>query len=151
VARRTRFRDRTRACRRRAHAIGTWLRRRSDEAKDEVLAITAEMADIPEAALGDAAAVARNARRTVATLGRQASTGATRTLAELEQMIGLVSQVVAQTRVRVGGQVPDGSTRIVSLHDRDARPIRKGRLGRPVEFGFKAQLVDNSDGVILDH
>ena len=38
----------------------------------------------------------------------------------------------------------------MSLHDPDARPIRKGRLGRPVEFGYKAQVVDNSDGVVLD-
>ena len=37
------------------------------------------------------------------------------------------------------------------MHDPDARPIRKGRLGRPVELGYKAQLVDNEDGVILDH
>ncbi len=40
---------------------------------------------------------------------------------------------------------------MVSLHDVDARPIRKGRLGKPVEFGYKAQIVDNADGVILDH
>jgi IS5 family transposase len=40
---------------------------------------------------------------------------------------------------------------VVSLHDVDARPIRKGRLGKPVEFGYKAQIVDNGDGVILDH
>src|SRR6266568_3897951 len=40
---------------------------------------------------------------------------------------------------------------MVSLHDLDARPIAKGRLGRPVEFGYKAQIVDNEDGVILDH
>ena len=46
---------------------------------------------------------------------------------------------------------PDGATRRVSLHDPDARPIAKGRLGRPVEFGHKAQLVDNEDGVVLDH
>ena len=39
----------------------------------------------------------------------------------------------------------------MSLHDPDARPIAKGRLGRPVEFGYKAQIVDNEDGVILDH
>lgn len=38
----------------------------------------------------------------------------------------------------------------MSLHDPDARPIRKGRLGRPVEFGYKGQVVDNADGVILD-
>jgi IS5 family transposase len=47
--------------------------------------------------------------------------------------------------------MPESSTRLVSLHDPDARPIRKGRLGIPVEFGYKAQLVDNADGVILDH
>ena len=40
---------------------------------------------------------------------------------------------------------------MVSLHDADARPIAKGRLGKPVEFGYKAQLVDNEDGVIVDH
>ena len=39
----------------------------------------------------------------------------------------------------------------MSLHDADARPIVKGRLGKPVEFGYKAQLVDNEDGVIVDH
>ena len=40
---------------------------------------------------------------------------------------------------------------MVRLHDVDARPIRKGRLGKPVEFGYKAQIVDNDDGVIVDH
>ena len=47
--------------------------------------------------------------------------------------------------------IPDGATRLVSLHDPDARPIRKGRLGKPVEFGYKAQVVDNEDGVVIDH
>jgi IS5 family transposase len=40
---------------------------------------------------------------------------------------------------------------MVSLHDPDARPIAKGRLGRPVEFGYKAEVVENEDGVVLDH
>ena len=39
----------------------------------------------------------------------------------------------------------------VSLHDPDARPIAKGQLGKPVQFGYKAQIVDNDDGVVLDH
>jgi len=47
--------------------------------------------------------------------------------------------------------MPDSATRVVSLHERDARPIVRGRLGKPVEFGYKAQIVDNTDGVILDH
>jgi len=44
----------------------------------------------------------------------------------------------------------DGVTRNVSLHDPDATPIRKGRLGGPVEFGYKAQVIDNEGGVVLD-
>ena len=47
--------------------------------------------------------------------------------------------------------MPESASRLVSLHDVDARPIRKGRLGKPVEFGYKAQIIDNADGVILDH
>ena len=54
---------------------------------------------------------------------------------------------MAQTRTRLAGQLPDSATRLVSLHDPDARPIRKGRIDRPVEFGFKAQVADNDNGV----
>jgi IS5 family transposase len=39
---------------------------------------------------------------------------------------------------------------LVSLHDPDARAIAKGRINRPVEFGYKAQVVDNEDGIVLD-
>jgi transposase, IS5 family len=46
---------------------------------------------------------------------------------------------------------PPPATRLVSLHDPDARPIRKGRIDRPVEFGYKAQVTDNDDGIILDY
>jgi transposase, IS5 family len=58
--------------------------------------------------------------------------------------------VIDQTRIRLAGGTPDGATRLVSLHDPDARPIVKGRLGKPVEFGDKAQAGDNADGVVLD-
>ena len=59
--------------------------------------------------------------------------------------------IVAQTRSRLAGQLPDSATRLVSLHDPGARPIRKGRIDRPVEFGYKAQVIDNDDGVVLDY
>jgi IS5 family transposase len=61
--------------------------------------------------------------------------------------------VIAQARIRLGGGKPDSATRVVSLHepDPDARPIVKGRLGKPIEFGYKAQIVDNADGSVLDH
>jgi IS5 family transposase len=43
--------------------------------------------------------------------------------------------------------MPDSASHIVSFDDVDARPIRKGRLGKPVEFGYKAQVVDNAGGI----
>jgi transposase, IS5 family len=128
-----------------------WLRRRSDEAKEEVLTITAEMVTIAEAALADSVAVIRNARRKMAATGGPACGQAVAALAGLEHTAAMLAKVVAQTRVRVAGGMPEGATRVVSYHDPDARPIAKGRIGRPVEFGYKAQIIDNADGLIVDH
>ena len=147
---RTSFRDRTRSVRRRAHAIGAWLRRRNDDAKEEVLKITGELAGIAEASIADALAVARNAKGKLARAGRSAPGKALALVAEIEHTCRLLEEIVAQTRTRLSGEVPDGSTRIVSLHDPDARPIAKGRLSKPVEFGYKAQVTDNVDGIVLD-
>ena len=74
-----------------------------------------------------------------------------RAINDLDTLLERTRRVVAQTRSRLAGVMPDSASRMVSLHDVDARPIRKGRLGKPVEFGYKAQVVDNADGVILDH
>jgi len=152
LASRTRMRDRGRSMRRRAHDIGAWLRRRTDQAKDEAKAINAEMATIAERSLTEAYAVARNARRGLRRLGDEAPGKALAALGELEVLIERLERVVAQTRQRVlQGETPEGATRLVSLHDPDARPIMKGRMGKPVEFGYLAQVVDNADGVVLDH
>jgi IS5 family transposase len=147
----TTFRDRGRSVRRRSHDVAVWLRRRNDDAKAEVLAITAELADLAEATIADARHVAVNARRTLARREAPGSGRARRAITEIDRVAGLLEAVVAQTRLRAAGEVPDGATRIVSLHDPDARPIRKGRLGRPVEFGYKVQVADNIDGVVIDH
>lgn len=148
---RTRFRDRRRSVARRSRSIAAWLRRRSDDAKDEVLAITAELISIARASVKEAQLMAQNTRRSMRRGSDVVSGRAVATVRELEQTIAVLEKVIAQTRSRLGGEMPEGSTRIVSLHDTDARPIRKGRLGRPVEFGYKGQVLDNADGIVLDH
>ena len=152
---RTKSRDRRRAAGRRARSIASKLRLRGalqrDEAQATVRRITGELADLAEAASRQADAVLRNARRALRGATGQSKGRLRRAVQELGTVIARTRQVVQQARTRVGGQVPDGATRLVSLHDPDARPIRKGRLGKPVEFGYKAQILDNADGVILDH
>ena len=83
--------------------------------------------------------------------GTEASGKARSTLAELETLVERLERVIDQTRLRLAGQTPPGATRLVSLHDPDARPIMKGRIGKPVEFGYLAQVVDNADGIVADH
>ena len=92
-----------------------------------------------------------NARRGIARQGAAAPGRLVAAVAELELILGRTGQVITQTRSRLGGVMPASATRLVSLHDPDARPIAKGRLGKPVEFGYKAQVVDNVDGIVLDH
>jgi IS5 family transposase len=72
-------------------------------------------------------------------------------LADLHHLIEAVGQLVAQTRLRLAGEIPPAKTRRVSLHDDDARPIRKGSLATPTQFGYTGQVTDNRDGIILDY
>ena len=168
---RTRVRDRSRAAGRRAHAVASKLRSRAalgrDEATAAVLKSTGELAGLAETAARDAERLLVNAQRAVrratakaaelrARGARDAAAGRrrgrlVRAVNDLQKLVAATRQIAAQTRQRVSGQIPDGATRRVSLHDGDARPIAKGRLGKPVEFGHKAQVSDNDDGIVLDH
>lgn len=131
LAGRTRMRDRTRSVRSRARAMGATQRRRTGEAKAQVKAINAELAAIATRAVAEARAVVRNARRSLRRRGPVSTSKAAAEVADLERTAERVERVVTQTRQRISGVTPDGATRVVSLHDPDARPIRKGRLGRP--------------------
>ena len=152
---RTRVRDRRRSVGRRARSIASKLRLRGQQQRDQAQAavrrITGELADIAEATIRDAAAVLRNARRALRAAAGPRRGRLRQAINHLHTVVGRTQRVVAQTRSRLCGVMPDSAHRVVSLHDVDARPIRKGRLGKPVEFGYKAQVVDNADGVILDH
>jgi IS5 family transposase len=136
------FTDRTGEARALQHSIGVWLRRRSDEAKAEVLVITGQLAELAAAAVTEATNALRYKARRRRVL---------RMLEDLAVLVERTIRVIDQSRARVQGDQPAGATRLVSLHEPDARPIRKGRLGKPVEFGYKAQVVDNPDGLIIDH
>jgi transposase, IS5 family len=154
-ATRTRARDRRRSAGRRARSIAAKLRLRGEQNRDQAQAavrrITGELAGIAEAAMREAAAVIRNATRALRGATGQRKGRLHRAINDLNTLVGRTERVVAQTRSRLAGVMPESASRLVSLHDVDARPIRKGRLGKPVEFGYKAQILDNADGVILDH
>jgi transposase, IS5 family len=150
-ARRTRTRDRSRSAGKRVRSIAANLKRRSGEAKEEVKRITADLADLAGTAVAEAERVLANAKRALRRQGTAASGRLRRTVADLETLVERTGKIIVQTRTRLAGDTPPGASRLVSLHDPDARPIVKGRLGKPVEFGYKAQITDNADGLVLDY
>ena len=150
LAPRIKTHDRTRLVRARARSIGANLHRRRNEAKDEVKAINADMVAWPR----------RRSARPVS--GRQCSKRAS-TARRGRPRQAREDRLRPRGHGRHGWSAPPSrpvtrrrnhagwGTRLVSLHDPDARQIRKGRLGTPVEFGYKAQVVDNEDGVVVHH
>lgn len=172
-AMRTSVRDRSRAAGKRAHGIAAKLRMRSAQGKDEAHAVVKrvtgelDLAERAADAADDAERLLSNARRALrraqakaealaAAGGRDAAAGRRRGRLrragnDLTALLEATRQAAAQTRQRVAGITPAGATRRVSLHERDARPIAKGRLGKPAGYGYKAQVLDNEDGVALDH
>ena len=133
-----RVRDRSRAMGRKLRAITRTIRRRSGEAKAEVLKLTERDGRVV-GALDQGGAAARGGReaqgarawREGEAEGGRGAGGARGSLREGRRV---------RSSQRVAGEpIKD---RIVSLSDPDARPIRKGKLGKPNEFGYVSQLAE---------
>lgn len=64
--------------------------------------------------------------------------------------ITVAEEILSQTEQKLQGieSIPD---RIVSLYDPEVRAIRKGKLGKPNEFGRTLELVQDESGLLLDY
>ncbi len=131
----THVRDRSRAVQRRLRALGRTLRRRTEEAKRSVQRLTEEAAAQVRATIAEARALAARARRSRAPARRAASS-------ELERVTALAERVTEQVRQRFAGEPIESARRLVSFFDTDARPVRRGKLARPTEFGYVVQLAE---------
>jgi IS5 family transposase len=132
-----RVRDRSRAMGRRLRSIGRTIRRRCGEAKAEVLRLTGETGKLLEKSVKEARTLASVARRRARGRGARAKL---RAAGALDELADRCEKVARQITNRVAGKpIKD---RIVSLFDPDARPIRKGKLGKPNEFGYVTQLAE---------
>ena len=132
-----RVRDRSRSMGRTLRAVTRTIRRRSGEAKAEVLKLTAQTGKLLERSISETRRLVVIARRRAR--GRGAKTKL-KAAAQLEELANRCEKVAVQIKQRVSGEsIKD---RLVSLSDPDARPIRKGKLGKPNEFGYVSQLCE---------
>jgi transposase, IS5 family len=136
-AKRAAVRDRSRAAGRRLRALGRSMRRRSGQAKEEVLELTRQTGELLAKSVKEARRLAAVARRKARGRGARAKLEAAR---KFEELAGRCEKVLEQIQKRVGGEkITD---RLISLWDPDARPIRKGKLSQPNQFGYVDQLCE---------
>lgn len=128
-----RVRDRSRAVGRRLRAMTRTLRRRTGEAKADVLRLTAEAGEL-------LARSVREARRVLDAAAPATSATMARAIERLERIIAQAQTVVRQ----IGRRVRDEPIRdrLVSFADPDARPVRKGKIATPTQFGYVSQLAE---------
>ncbi|MCA1700573.1 MAG: transposase [Actinobacteria bacterium] len=132
-----RVRDRSRSVGRTVRAISRTLSRRTGEAKEQVIELNARAGKQIARSAREARKLAAGARR--AARGRGAG-AKLRGAKRLEQLAARSEQLAEQIDRRARGlKISD---RLVSLADPDARPIRKGKLGKPTEFGYVAQICE---------
>ena len=135
---RSRVRDRSRAMGGKLRAVARTIRRRSGAAKGEVLKLTGQTGELLERSIKEARRLVAVARRRARGRGARAKLIAAR---RLEELTDRCEKVASQIRQRVAGEKKI-TERIVSLTDPDARPIRKGKIGKPTEFGYVSQLAE---------
>jgi transposase, IS5 family len=133
----TRVTDRSRSVGRTVRAISKTLARRTGEARAQVIKLNEQAGRLIARSVREAQRLARQIRTAARGRGAQVKL---RAAIKLEQLIARCQRVTEQIDRRARGlKITD---RLVSLADPDARPIRKGKLGKPTEFGYVAQICE---------
>src|SRR5215207_5737252 len=129
--------DRSRQLGKTVRAISRTLARRTGQRREDVMKLNAKAGRTLARSIGEARALAAQARASARGRGAQAKLAAPR---RLEDLANRCQRVATQIQQRSQGErIAD---RLVSLSDPDARPIRKGKLGKPNEFGYVVQLAE---------
>ena len=127
-------RDRGRAVGRRLRAMTRTLRRRTGEARSEVLGLTAETGTLLRRSLREAERALEAAR------GGAPGRATRRAIERLSTIVERAAKVADQIAKRVREEpIAD---RLVSFFDPDARPVRRGKIAQPTQFGYVTQLAE---------
>ena len=135
------FRSRMRAVKDKVREIGNSLKKRAGGAKEAVKTITREIMTI-------AAKVAARAGEVRDELTRTGDAALLAAQMQLDHWRVLAGILIGQTVKRLAGETI--RNRVVSIFQPSMRPIPKGKLFPPCEFGRKMQVDEVEHGIISD-
>jgi len=144
------IRNRQRSLKRRLRRITQALSRRAAHSREQVKPLIQELAGITRRVVSGAQRVRRSLHGTLAHCSGQARYSLQRLGQQLGSQVALTGKLLAQTAAVLQGQrrLPQ---RVVSFHEPEARPIRRGKLRPPTEFGWKLRLSESEERLILEY
>ena len=141
------LRDRTRSVKHRILEIARASRDKSEKGKQKLAAAYGKLLETTSRVVGQAkkfsAEIAGKVKRGPGKVVQKAKR-------QLDEMIPRVQQVLRQTRQRVLGGDTRAEGKIVSVFEPQTEVIRKGKAGKPTEFG-KLVKVQEAENQIVTH
>jgi IS5 family transposase len=137
------FESRTAEIQEKILSIAKVLRRRTRESWEEVDRITQSVIEVAEAVVSKANAVVEKIHEKSKATARQSKQ-------RLAEAITLTGKLLDQAKLVVSGNriITD---RIVSFFDSEARPIKKGKLAKGTEFGYKTRIDETESGFVTGY
>lgn len=120
------------------------------EIRQKVNDLTAQAYEAARRTVSQARDVAKRARRKVARGSEKTRRRVAQLCDELTEWSNRTQKALEQTKLRLGGQLSIPN-RMVSIFDPDARPIRRGKLSSPTEFGYKVEVTQVENLIISDY
>lgn len=148
----TKLRDRSRSVKLRLLEIGRVARAKGPLNQDKLKQRYARLLDTTSRVVGQAKRfseeISRRVKRAKSFLEQLALDGLRQ---ELDLMMPRVRQVMKQTRARIFRGNPRSESKLVSLFEPSTEVIRKGKAGKPNEFGKMVKLQEAENQIITDY
>jgi IS5 family transposase len=145
----SKLRDRTRSVQRRLIEIGRASRSKGEAAQEKVKTVYRKLVEVTGRVVGQAkkcaAELGQGVKRAVEVVQQAALQGLQ---AELDTMLGRVQQVIRQTKARVFGGDTHVEGKLISLFEPETEIIRKGKAGKPTEFGKMVKIQEAENQIV---
>ncbi len=148
----TKLRDRTRSVKFRLLDIGRVARAKGPVRQDRLTQHYRHLLDATSRVVGQAKRfsneIAHGVKRSKSVVKQLALEGLRR---QLDEMLPRVKQVMKQTRARIFRGNTRSEGKLLSLFEPSTEVIRKGKAGKPNEFGKMVKLQEAENQIVVDY
>ena len=147
----TKLRDRSRSVKRRVLDIARAARSKASQSKEKMnkayAKLLASMGRVVGQAKRFAQEIATGVKRSTNLLQQAALEGLRR---EIDTMVPRVQQVIKQTKARIFKGNTHAEGKLFSIFETSTEIIRKGKAGKPNEFGKMVKLQEGENQIVID-